>query len=458
MVLSFFHKRMIKNGAKALAAALLLALSIEGLGPASHAQAAIALPEGIEDAQSPEPGSAWYPVDRFTGPGAVLMDAHGDEVEETAGAEASAGTGTGAQTQAGTPAGEGTSADGGASAQSSDASQSASAQTAETTAGSSSDTSLAKDTEHYGPGYQMNTASEQETRPEEYGPGVALDAAGEGQGTDAASEGGSEASGSGAGTGSGAASGTGSEMPAEGTASGTGETAIDGTAEAQGEGAAAGEQASEETAPLIDPNLPMVALTFDDGPNAGPTGRILDSLEKNGARATFFVVGDRVSANAASILRAHQLGCEIGNHTYGHKYITKLSAEGLASQLDKTNQLVAGVTGVSPVLMRPPGGFYDSASLSVVGGRGMSAIMWSIDTRDWQHRNAQKTIDEVLSKVKDGDIILMHDLYSATADAAEVLIPELKARGYQLVTVSELASYRGGAAPGKIYSRFRPTS
>ena len=87
---------------------------------------------------------------------------------------------------------------------------------------------------------------------------------------------------------------------------------------------------------------------------------------------------------------------------------------------------------------------------------GMPAIMWSIDTRDWQHRNPQKTIDSVLSQVQDGDIILMHDLYSTTADAAQVLIPELTARGFQLVTVSELAAYRGGMAPGHVYSRFRP--
>ena len=205
----------------------------------------------------------------------------------------------------------------------------------------------------------------------------------------------------------------------------------------------------------VDPSRPMIALTFDDGPSASVTGRILNSLEQNGGRATFFVVGSRVSSNAPTILRAWQLGCEIGNHTYGHKYISKIGADGIRNELGSTNQLIASVTGVSPVLMRPPGGFYDSASLSVVGELGMSAIMWSIDTRDWQHRNAQKTIDTVLSQVKDGDIILMHDLYNASADAAEYLIPELTRRGFQLVTVSELAAYRGGLQPGHIYSRFR---
>ena len=124
--------------------------------------------------------------------------------------------------------------------------------------------------------------------------------------------------------------------------------------------------------------------------------------------------------------------------------------------MGSTNQKIQAVCGVSPVLMRPPGGYIDGASLNVLGSMGMPAIMWSIDTRDWQHRNAQRTIDTVLSQVKDWDIILMHDIYSTTADAAVVLIPELTARGYQLVTVIELAAYRGGIAPGHKYSQFRP--
>lgn len=205
----------------------------------------------------------------------------------------------------------------------------------------------------------------------------------------------------------------------------------------------------------IDPSKPMVALTFDDGPRTAVTSRILDSLEANGARATFFMLGSNVNANAGVIKRMVEQGCEVANHTHDHKYISKLSADGIVSQVGSTNQKIQAVCGVSPVLMRPPGGYIDAHSLSVLGSMGMPAIMWSIDTRDWQHRNAQRTIDTVLSQVKDGDVILMHDIYATTADAAVVLIPELTARGYQLVTVSELASYRGGAAPGHKYSQFR---
>ena len=205
----------------------------------------------------------------------------------------------------------------------------------------------------------------------------------------------------------------------------------------------------------VDPSRPMIALTFDDGPRTAVTSRILDSLQQNGGRATFFMVGSNVEANAGVVRRMTEQGCEVANHTYNHRYITKIGADGIRSQVGSTNQKIASVCGVSPVLMRPPGGYVDAASLSVLGSMGMPAIMWSIDTRDWQHRNTQKTIDIVLGQVKDGDIILMHDIYEPTAAAAEVLIPELTARGYQLVTVSELASYRGGIQPGHKYSQFR---
>ena len=209
------------------------------------------------------------------------------------------------------------------------------------------------------------------------------------------------------------------------------------------------------SAGMVDPSRPMIALTFDDGPKTSVTSRILDSLQANGGRATFFMLGCNVNANAGVIQRMTAQGCEVANHTHDHKYISKLGAEGIISQVGTTNQKIAAVCGVSPTLMRPPGGFIDSASLSVLGSMGMPAIMWSIDTRDWEHRNPQKTIDIVLSQVRDGDIILMHDIYGTTADAAQVLIPALTAQGYQLVTVSELAACRGGAAPGHKYSQFR---
>ena len=212
----------------------------------------------------------------------------------------------------------------------------------------------------------------------------------------------------------------------------------------------------EEIPMGVDPSRPMVALTFDDGPHATVTPRILNCLEANGARATFFMVGNRVPGNASLVQRMAALNCEVANHTYTHANLTKLSPDGIVSTIAQTNQAVANACGVTPKLVRPTGGSYNSMVLQSLGNMGMPAILWSIDTLDWKTRNAQNTINVVLSQVKDGDIILMHDLYSTSADAAEVIIPELTARGYQLVTVSELAQYRGGMSGGHVYTRFRP--
>ena len=205
----------------------------------------------------------------------------------------------------------------------------------------------------------------------------------------------------------------------------------------------------------VDPSKPMIALTFDDGPS-GATSRILDALEANGGRATFFMVGNRMRSYPSVINRMVALGCEPASHTWDHSYLTKLSEGQIFSNLNQVDDTLQSIAGVRTVIVRPPGGFINDASKAALAKRGTPAVLWSIDTLDWKTRNAQKTIDTVLSNVKDGDIILMHDLYETSADAAAVLIPELKNRGYQLVTVSELASYRGGMQPGHTYSRFRP--
>ncbi len=206
----------------------------------------------------------------------------------------------------------------------------------------------------------------------------------------------------------------------------------------------------------IDPTKPMIALTYDDGPSASATPRILASLKEHGGKATFFMVGKQAEKNMGIVKLMTEQGSEVANHTYDHKLMTKVPPEELASQLARANQIVSDASGISPVLMRPCGGAQNDAGMNVVGAISMPAVLWSIDTLDWKTRDAQNTVKTVLEQVKDGDIILMHDLYDATADASEILIPELVKRGYQLVTVSELASYRGGMLPGKTYSRFRP--
>ena len=194
-----------------------------------------------------------------------------------------------------------------------------------------------------------------------------------------------------------------------------------------------------------------VALTYDDGPSKY-TNRVLDCLEKYGSKATFFVVGNSVYAYPDALLRAHTLGMEIGNHTMTHPRLTSISLASVSSQLNSNANVVENVTGIRPALVRPP---YGSYSESVISTANLPFILWSIDTLDWKTRNAQKTINAVLSKVKDGDIILMHDLYLPTAQATEVLVPKLIEMGFDLVTISELAERKGVSLIPKAYSRIK---
>lgn len=205
----------------------------------------------------------------------------------------------------------------------------------------------------------------------------------------------------------------------------------------------------------VDPNKKMVALTFDDGPGAY-TDRLLDCLEKNDAKATFFMVGTGINSYKKTVKRMAELGCELGNHSYDHPAFTSLSNAAIQSQIQKTSNLIKQAAGSNPTVARLPYG--DGASNSrVLGAIGLPSIYWSIDTRDWANTgNPQHTVNEVLNYVKDGDIVLMHDIHKSTVIAAEQIIPALKKKGYQLVTVSQLAKYKGKTTlkAGKTYRKF----
>lgn len=203
----------------------------------------------------------------------------------------------------------------------------------------------------------------------------------------------------------------------------------------------------------IDPSKPMIALTYDDGPYAPVGNRIMDCMEKYNGRATFFVVGNRVGSYQDEMRRMQTSGHEVGNHSYSHKYLQKLGAADIRKEIEMANQAVAAVTGTAPALVRLPGG---GSNATVLANIHQPIILWNVDTRDWATKNADQTVAAVLGKVKDGDIVLMHELYKPTADAAERLIPALAEQGFQLVTVSELIRFRGGAAPGTLYYKFPP--
>lgn len=216
------------------------------------------------------------------------------------------------------------------------------------------------------------------------------------------------------------------------------------------------EQADQTTSQsggrYIDPNKPMVALTFDDGPHPSVGNRIMDCLAQYGGKATFFVVGDRVASRAEEMQRMVAEGHEVANHTMNHKYLQKLGAAEIQAQVNKCNDAIEAACGVRPTIMRLPGGNYNS---TVLANTHMPMIQWNIDTLDWKTRDSQSTINAVVGKAKDGDIILMHELYSQTGDAALQIIPALTEQGFQLVTVSEMAEAKGvGLQAGKLYSSF----
>ncbi|MBE6748355.1 MAG: hypothetical protein E7557_03890 [Ruminococcaceae bacterium] len=192
---------------------------------------------------------------------------------------------------------------------------------------------------------------------------------------------------------------------------------------------------------VLDLTKPMVALTYDDGPSNSATTRILNTLEKYNSRATFFVVGSRVNSYKSQIKRAYDLNCEIGNHTNNHATLTSLSGSGIKNELSNTDSKVKAITGENPVLMRPPGGSFNNST--VKNNTAYPIIMWSVDTRDWESRNASKIVSNIKNNVRDGSIVLMHDLYDSTASATETIVPWLIKNGYQIVTVTELMDAKG---------------
>jgi peptidoglycan/xylan/chitin deacetylase (PgdA/CDA1 family) len=192
--------------------------------------------------------------------------------------------------------------------------------------------------------------------------------------------------------------------------------------------------------------VPCVALTFDDGP--GPhTADLLTTLREANVHATFFVVGREVAGRPDDIARAVADGNEIGNHTWSHADLTKLTAEAARSQLTRTADAVQAASGVRPVLVRPPYGAHNHAVDALVGG---PEIMWSVDPRDWAEQDPTVIARRVLADAKAGDIVILHDLRQPTVDAVPAILRGLREEGIRPVTVSRLLG-SGSAQPGVAY-------
>ena len=202
----------------------------------------------------------------------------------------------------------------------------------------------------------------------------------------------------------------------------------------------------------IDKSKKMIALTFDDGPNYN-TSKVIDVLNKYDIKATFFVLGSRAINNKDILKKMADSGMEIGNHTYNHLLLTKYDENKIRSEIEDTSEVIYSATKKRPKLLRPS---YGSVNNKIKKVANMPIIIWDIDTLDWKYHNSKRITSRVVNKVRDGDIILMHDIYSASLNALSNIIPILQDNGYEFVTIDELFYYKGiSLENGKVYGYAR---
>lgn len=190
-----------------------------------------------------------------------------------------------------------------------------------------------------------------------------------------------------------------------------------------------------------------IALTFDDGPDPHQTVEILKILDKHQAKATFFLIGDRVEEHPEIVRQELKLGHEIANHSFTHPSFRGIPVSRMEKELTRTQEAIFKATGQQPTLFRPPGGYYNDRIISLSKQHHLQMVLWSWhqDTKDWQSPGVNKIVSKVLDKTRNGDIVLMHDFVhnsTQTLKALEIILPELKKRGYTFVTVSELLSHK----------------
>lgn len=219
----------------------------------------------------------------------------------------------------------------------------------------------------------------------------------------------------------------------------------------------------EETQPPADDNtaapggrpdctkLRCIALTFDDGP--GPhTKQLLDTLAKTGSKATFFVLGPNVASQPELIKRMAKEGHQIGNHSWNHPQLSRLSSKKVLSEIERTSAEVKKITGHGTNGIRPPyGDFNKSVRKTLSNVPDGEIILWSVDTLDWKTRSTAKTIASVKKEARPGAIVLMHDIHKPTVDAVPAIVKYLRDEGYTLVTVDDLLASEH-PKPGQVFT------
>lgn len=178
----------------------------------------------------------------------------------------------------------------------------------------------------------------------------------------------------------------------------------------------------------------VMMITFDDGPDEINTSLLLDELSKLDVRVTFFVIGKKIVDHPDIVLRAYNEGHTIANHTYNHKDFTKLEEAEILTEVNDTNRILNDLLGINNKYLRLPFGKYNNHILKFLD---MSIIHWNIDTADWEHKNAQKTYEHIISRAKDGSIVLAHDLYTSTIKGVLLAIDYLLKQGYALISLEE---------------------
>ena len=205
-------------------------------------------------------------------------------------------------------------------------------------------------------------------------------------------------------------------------------------------GASLPERAAATDSPAEVENIKYVALTFDDGPSPRCTPQLLDGLNERGVHATFFVVGCQVVKDPDIVTRMAAEGHQVGNHSYDHKELDKLSAQEAAQDMQKNDQLLQELLGEGDYWVRPPYGLLSEEESSALT---VPIINWSVDTEDWKSKDAGKILDIIYRDTGDGDIILLHDRYLNSVSAALQAVDHLQQQGYRFVTVAELLALRG---------------
>lgn len=178
-----------------------------------------------------------------------------------------------------------------------------------------------------------------------------------------------------------------------------------------------------------------IALTFDDGPHKECTEALLDGLKERNVRCTFFLMGQNIEGNEALVKRMKDEGHLIGNHSFRHIQLTKEGEKKVCEAVDQTSRIIKDITGEQPQYMRPPFGDWNEELECEVG---MTTVLWSVDSLDWKLKNKNRIVKRVMKDAGEGDIILMHDIFPTSVDAALEIIDTLTKQGYTFVTVDEL--------------------